>query len=274
MKTIIGILAMMMLLTHPAAAQHRKKERLSRDNHSRIEKKRKGTFESRKVQSRKQSRNDQFKRGGKQRGSAVQSRSESRNSAYKYSGHRKHHRSEMKMQNRSFKSNRYNSSRYQRKRSVKSHGHINQHHRKGRRVAVNYHYYRRAPQMRLIYRSAWHSFYKHHFRINHFHYNVNRPLRLVPGNTAKYYTGELASVFGRVYETYYDEINQEFHLSFGAPYPRHDFTVIVTGREALRMGRTSPGYFIGHDFVVSGLITLYDGKPEIIVRYRNQIKKY
>ena len=264
---------MMMLLTHPAAAQKRNKERLSPDKHSRIDRQRKDIFESRKVPSRKQGHKDQFNRKSKERDLAVQSRSASRNAAYRFSGRRKHH-SDFKTQNHSFKSKRYTSSRYQRKRSAKSHGHINQHYRKGRSAAVNYHYYRRAPQVRLIYKSVWHSFYKHHLRVNQYRNYVNRPLALVSGNTAKYYAGELASVFGRVYETYYDEVNQEFHLSFGAPYPRQDFTVIVTGREALRMARTSPRYFIGHDFVVSGLITLYDGKPEVIVRYRNQIIKY
>ena len=126
----------------------------------------------------------------------------------------------------------------------------------------------------MVYQPVWHTFYAHHFRVNHFRYYVNRPLRFVSGNAAQYHVGEIAAVFGRVYETYYDEVNREFHLSFGAPYPRQDFTVIVTGREAHKMQRMSPHYFIGQDFVVSGLITRYDGRPEIIVRYRSQIQKY
>lgn len=275
MKTLIGITVMMLLLTHPATAQHRKQEKVSRDKNSRIEQKRSGSFQTRNVKTRKDTRKTNINRSGKKRSAAVQSRSGSQNRNRAYNAPRQsNRRSEMKTQNRSFKSKQYKSSRYQRKRSVKSHGHINHHYNNRKHTAINYHYYRRTPRSRLIYQHTWHTFYTHYFRVNQYHHYVNRPLRLLSGNTAQYHVGEIASVFGRVYETYYDEVNQEFHMSFGAPYPRQDFTVVVTGREARRMNRIRPGYYIGQDFVVSGLITRFNEKPEIIVRYRNQIKKY
>ncbi len=273
MKTLIGITVMMLLLTHPATAQQRNKERISRDKSTRVEQKRSGSFQTRNVTTRKDTRKTHINRSGKKRSAAVQSRSGSQNHAYNAPRQSRRH-SEMKPQNRSFKSKQYKSSRYQRKRSVKSHGHINHHYKNRKHTAINYHYYRRTPRTRLIYQPTWHTFYTHHFRVNQYRHYVNRPLRLFSGNTAQYHVGEIASVFGRVYETYYDEINQEFHMSFGAPYPRQDFTVVVTGREARRMNRIRPGYFIGQDFIVSGLITRYNGKPEVIVRYQNQIVKY
>jgi hypothetical protein len=84
----------------------------------------------------------------------------------------------------------------------------------------------------------------------------------------------VAAVFGRVYETYYDDINNEFYLYFGAPYPQNDFTVVVTGREARKMRRHSPRYYIGRDFIVSGLVTQWNGNPEIVINYSSQLKRY
>lgn len=155
-----------------------------------------------------------------------------------------------------------------------SHGHINQYYHNKRKVRNLYYNYKRVPAIRMVFHPRWHRFYSAHYSSYSHGYMVNRRLNLISGHAAKYHTGEVAAVFGRVYETYYDEIQDEFYLYFGAPYPQSDFTVVVTGREARKMRRYSPRYFIGRDFIVSGLITHWNGKPEIVINYSSQLKRY
>jgi hypothetical protein len=84
----------------------------------------------------------------------------------------------------------------------------------------------------------------------------------------------LKVVYGRVYETYYDPQVNQFYLYFGSPYPRQDLTVVVTGRDARRLARKSAQYFIGWDFSVAGLITSWEGKPEVVINDKDQLQRF
>ena len=66
----------------------------------------------------------------------------------------------------------------------------------------------------------------------------------------------------------------EFFLYFGAYYPYQDFTVVVPGEVAYRFSRNPDRYFDNDYVMVTGLITEFDGKPEIVVKHADQLRRY
>jgi len=57
-------------------------------------------------------------------------------------------------------------------------------------------------------------------------------------------------------------------------YPYHNFSVVVPGRKARQFNRNPEIFFQGRYIWVTGLISLYDGKPEMVVRKKHQIHLY
>jgi len=88
------------------------------------------------------------------------------------------------------------------------------------------------------------------------------------------YIGEIARVYGRVYDTWYSRESDEYYLYFGAPFPFQDFSIIVEGNDARRYSWRPARYFKNRDIAVTGLIGIYDGKPEMVVKRSSQIDVY
>lgn len=151
-------------------------------------------------------------------------------------------------------------------------GNINHHHHK-RWKQKNHYKYPARPRIRTYWRPSWNMFYVNHFP--HFRVSyVSSNIATISGRQAKYHVHEVKNVFGKVYETYYSRETNEFFLYLGDPYPFQDFTIVMTGQLAEEFRRVSHRYFIGENFMVSGYITAYDDKPEMIIRYRNQLQKF
>jgi len=91
---------------------------------------------------------------------------------------------------------------------------------------------------------------------------------------ARYNLGEVANVYGRVYATWYNEETNDFLLFFGGDYPYQQFTVVLPARIARKFSWRPERYFLGEHITVTGLITTFDGNPEIVVRDRHQIGVY
>ncbi|MDZ7775027.1 MAG: hypothetical protein U5L09_05135 [Bacteroidales bacterium] len=86
----------------------------------------------------------------------------------------------------------------------------------------------------------------------------------------------MAAVFGRVYETYYDDINNEVLSLFWGARTRRTISPVSGHRtgSAEKCASHSPRYYIGRDFIVSGLVTQWNGNPEIVINYSSQLKRY
>jgi len=90
----------------------------------------------------------------------------------------------------------------------------------------------------------------------------------------KYMLGEVANVYGRVYATWYNKETNDYLLFFGGDYPYQQFTVVLPARIARKFSWRPERYFLGEHITITGLITTYDGSPEIVVKDRHQIGVY
>jgi hypothetical protein len=88
------------------------------------------------------------------------------------------------------------------------------------------------------------------------------------------FVGEIARVYGRVAESYYSWETDEYFLYLGDYYPYHDFSVVIPGREARDFSRRPEKFFNRQYIEVTGLISRYEGKPEMVVKRSSQIGVY
>lgn len=91
---------------------------------------------------------------------------------------------------------------------------------------------------------------------------------------AKYNLGEVAMVYGRVYATWHNQETDDYLLFFGGDYPAQKFTVVLPGHVARRFSWRPERYFLGEHMTATGLITTFDGIPEIIVKNKRQVGIY
>jgi hypothetical protein len=110
--------------------------------------------------------------------------------------------------------------------------------------------------------------------IGYYKYPVGYRIENVSAYDALHCRGEIANVYGKVFEVYYSRYNDEYILYFGAYYPYHDFTAIIPGEIARRYSPWPEWYFEKEQLIITGLITLYEGTPEIDVRTNSQIRLY
>lgn len=99
-------------------------------------------------------------------------------------------------------------------------------------------------------------------------------IRTISAYDAMYYIGEVVNVYGRVYETWYSRETDEYFLHFGARYPYQDFSIVIRGNKARQFSRRPEKFFEGRHIWVTGLISLNQGQPEMIVRKKHQIHLY
>jgi DNA/RNA endonuclease YhcR with UshA esterase domain len=90
---------------------------------------------------------------------------------------------------------------------------------------------------------------------------------------AKDHFGETAIVCGEVVSTSYaDSSNgQPTFINLDRPYPNTIFTVVIWGENRSKFGKPEDDYK-GKRICVSGKITAYAGKPEIIAADPKQIR--
>lgn len=106
------------------------------------------------------------------------------------------------------------------------------------------------------------------------HYHVGTRIATISAYDAYDFVGEIARVYGRVSETYYSWETDEYFLYLGDYYPYQDFTVIIPGREAREFSRRPERFFEREYIEVTGLVSRFQGKPEMIVRRAEQIGVY
>lgn len=105
-------------------------------------------------------------------------------------------------------------------------------------------------------------------------YPIGYRIQTISAYDALFYHGEVMNVYGKVYEVFYSRETDEYVLYFGAYYPHHDLSVVVPGWIARRMNRRPELFFERQHVMVTGLITSFDDKPEIVVRNTGQLRIY
>ncbi len=110
------------------------------------------------------------------------------------------------------------------------------------------------------------------YRPYHYHYGMR--IATISAYDAYGYIGDIARVYGRVVETYYAWETDEYFLYLGDYYPYHDFAVIVPGREARDFSRRPEKFFDRQHIEVTGLVTRFEGKPEMLIKRSSQIEVY
>lgn len=90
---------------------------------------------------------------------------------------------------------------------------------------------------------------------------------------AKEHFGETGTVCGEVVSTSYADSSNGHptFLNLDKPYPNQIFTVVIWGENRTKFGKPEED-FKGKRICVSGKITAYAGKPEIVASEPKQIK--
>jgi hypothetical protein len=109
---------------------------------------------------------------------------------------------------------------------------------------------------------------------NNWNYTYGSRILSIPAYDAGYHVGMFRNVYGRVHEVYYAPETDLYYLYFGAPYPYHDFSVVISRREARRFSNRPEWFFNGQYIMVTGVIAMYDDKPEIEIVRRSQLVRY
>ena len=123
------------------------------------------------------------------------------------------------------------------------------------------------PEMQIDYESIYPM-------VTYWDYPEGYRIETISSYDAFFYGGEVVNVYGMVMEVYYSRSTDEYILYFGAYYPYHDFTVVIPGKIARRISYRPERYFEFQYVTVTGLITLYDGVPEIYINRTYQIMTY
>lgn len=135
--------------------------------------------------------------------------------------------------------------------------------------------YRRPVDYYIVWTPVMH---RHYIRmypmVKYWHYTNGYHITLVSAYDAEYYRGEVRTVYGRVSEVYYSPTTDEYFLYFGLYYPYQDFTVVIPGYIARRYNHRPERYFDHRHVAVTGLITTFNGEPEIVVKESFQVHLY
>ncbi|MCK5066098.1 MAG: hypothetical protein KAR16_01605, partial [Bacteroidales bacterium] len=122
---------------------------------------------------------------------------------------------------------------------------------------------------RSMYRN-YHRWYPE-FRWN---YNYGHRIQTISVFDAQYNLGEVAMVYGRVYATWHNKETDDYLLFFGGDFPYQQFTVVLPGYVARKFSWRPERYFLGEHITTTGLITTFDGSPEIVVKNKRQVGIY
>jgi hypothetical protein len=138
-----------------------------------------------------------------------------------------------------------------------------------------YYPYHVPPRVEIIWTVDLYNNYRYIYPdYNYWYYPIGHRVPTISAYDADRFIGEFARVYGRIYEAWYSYETDEYFLYFGEPYPYQDFTVIISGRDARRFSRRPERYFAGRHIAVTGIVSIFEGKPEMVVREKHQVDIY
>jgi len=123
-------------------------------------------------------------------------------------------------------------------------------------------------------RNVHYTYVKWYPEVRYSWYRPGDRIHLYASWQAKKYKGHMASVYGYVYEVYYERNSDTYILYFGDYYPLHEFSVALPGYVARQYSRLPVHFFTHKELVTTGLIEHRAHGPEISVRSARQIELY
>ena len=102
------------------------------------------------------------------------------------------------------------------------------------------------------------------------------PASAISWDEAKYHIGERTTVYGAVVDTHWasGSKGKPTFLNIGKPYPDPDrFTVVIWVDYRANFPQAPEVYYLGKTIYVTGLITEYNGIPQIEVKDPSQIQE-
>src|ERR1041384_178594 len=98
--------------------------------------------------------------------------------------------------------------------------------------------------------------------------------QIIPMDSAKYHEGYLKTVCGIIISTYVSQGDKKItFLNFGHPHPNETFTLVIWEDDLPNFKYKPAEYLKDKNVCVMGKIKLYKGKPEMIIKYPNQIRE-
>jgi len=152
-----------------------------------------------------------------------------------------------------------------------------------RKVKIHYHHDTYLHHYNVLYYPTYTNIYwtRHMYRNYrkwypdfYWNYNYGHRIQTVSVFDAKYNLGEVAMVYGRVYATWHNKETDDFLLFFGGDFPYQAFTVVLPGHVARKYSWRPQRFFLGEHITATGLITTFDGSPEMVVKNKRQISLY
>jgi len=152
-----------------------------------------------------------------------------------------------------------------------------------RNVKFHYHHNTYVNSYRVLYYPSYGNIYWNRNMYRDYHrwypdyrwnYSYGHRIHSISVFDAKYNLGEVAMVYGRVYATWHNNETDDFLLFFGGDFPYQQFTVVVPGHVARKFSWRPERYFLGEHVTITGLITTFDGSPEIVVKNKRQLGLY
>jgi hypothetical protein len=103
--------------------------------------------------------------------------------------------------------------------------------------------------------------------------SLHAQTKKIPATEAKDHIGDRATVCGKVASTHYAKSSkgEPTLLNLDEPYPKEVFTILIWGSDREKFGAAENEYK-GLQVCVTGKITIYRGKPEIVASERGQIE--
>jgi hypothetical protein len=111
-------------------------------------------------------------------------------------------------------------------------------------------------------------------QFDYWYYPYGYRIQTVSAYDAYQFIGEIARIYGKVSEVWYERQTDEYTLYIGGPYPYQDFSVIISGKHARGFSFRPDRYFRNRNIAVTGLVSLWDDRPEMLIKRRSQIEVY
>jgi len=135
--------------------------------------------------------------------------------------------------------------------------------------------YRRPVHIDLIWTPLLlHRFMYYYPTYDNWNIDFGREIETISAYDAMEYAGSVKRIYGKVEEVFYSEEDENYILYIGAPFPYHDVSVVVPKYLARNISMSPKWYFENEHIWVVGLINVWEGKPEIVVRDEDQIRRY
>jgi len=94
----------------------------------------------------------------------------------------------------------------------------------------------------------------------------------ITSEDAAKFIGQQKTVCGMVASAHYDAKSKCTLLNLDKPSPNHVFTAYIGGSDRGKFEKPPEELYYGEAICVTGMIELYQGRPEIIVKDPSQIK--